>query len=102
MTEHETPGPGDARPESLIRTADSVFHHPRGDEPHRDDEDLDLRVDTGEWQEYPSPAADPADPDSVAERMTGPRTARNARREADAGANQRPTGDQASAGGNRS
>ena len=56
------------RPEGLIRTPESDSSP---DEPgDAEDEDLTLRVDTQEWQEYPSPNADPPPPESVAERMT--------------------------------
>lgn len=73
MTEYETPDPGEARPESLIRTPENDSSQPsRATEDSPDDEDLGLRVDTEEWQEYPSPDADPAAPESIAERMTGP------------------------------
>lgn len=73
MTEHQTPDRTDARPESLIRTPENdTSPHSGGADDQPQDEDLDLRVDTEEWQEYPSPNADPAAPESVEERMTGP------------------------------
>ncbi|MCW5952885.1 MAG: hypothetical protein KIT69_11570 [Propionibacteriaceae bacterium] len=73
MTEDHAPDPADDRPESLIRTPDDDSpHHSGGADDQHDDEDLDLRADTEEWQEYPSPNADPAAPESVAERMAGP------------------------------
>lgn len=73
MAEGQAPDRTGARPESLIRTPDDdSSHHSGGAGDQSHDEDLDLRVDTEEWQEYPSPNADPAAPESVEERMTGP------------------------------
>ncbi|MGC4154843.1 MAG: hypothetical protein QM628_17465 [Propionicimonas sp.] len=63
MSEHDHPASD--RPEELIRTPDA------DSEQADHDEDLALRVDTEEWQE--SATAEPAAPDSVRERMTGPR-----------------------------
>lgn len=68
MAEHNAPD--EARPESLIRTPESDPPRDAAAAGGRsDDEDLQLRVDTEEWQEYPSPSADPAAPEAVAERM---------------------------------
>ncbi len=78
---HEEPHDRDARPEALIRTPESDSRAAG----RADDEDLGLRVDTGEWQEYPSPNAEPAEPESVAERMAGPDSEEGAPTEADAG-----------------
>lgn len=81
-TPTSTPGTEDRspedspRPETLIRTPESDSAE-NADQPgedadaQADDEDLSLRLDTQEWQEYPSPKADPPPPESVAERMTG-------------------------------
>lgn len=72
MTQHE---PGDGRPEEPTRTSQRDSGRPAPETGEQsDDEDLGLRVDTEEWQEGPSPHAEPPAPESVAERMTGPET----------------------------
>lgn len=66
---HSDQRPDEQQPEHVRDQSQSVPPTPEGDAVA--DEEETLRTDIGEWQEAPSPYAEPAQPEPIAERMSG-------------------------------